>query len=69
MKQQFDPIHEPGNIPGFQYKDHIYQLLNLGLDIEVGGVTYHLSSEFAGEGEMGAVIDMIGLERSQRNSS
>ena len=67
MKRQFDPIHEPGSIPGFQYKDHTYQLLNLGLDIEADGVTYHLSSEFAGEGEMGAVIDTIELERSRRN--
>ena len=67
MKKQFDLIHEPGNIPDFQYKDHTYQLLNLGLDIEADGVTYHLSSEFAGEGEMGVVIDMIELERTRRN--
>ena len=43
--------------------------MNLGLDVEADGVTYHLSSEFAGEGEMGAVIDMIELERSRRNST
>ena len=67
MKRQFDPIHEPGNIPGFQYKDHTYRLLNLGLDIDVDGVTYHLSSEFAGKSEMGTVIDMIELEWSRRN--
>ena len=69
MKRQFDPVHEPANIPGFQYEDHTYQLLNLRLDIEADGVTYHLSSEFAGEGEMGTVIDMIELERSRRNSA
>ncbi len=69
MEKQFDTIHEPGNIPSFQYKDHTYHLLNLGLDIEADGVTYHLSSEFAGESEMGAVIDMIELERTRRNSA
>lgn len=69
MKKQFDPIHEPSSIPGFQCEDHIYRLLNLRLDIEADGVTYHLSSEFAGEDEMGAVIDIIELERSQRNSA
>lgn len=42
---------------------------NLGLDIETDGVTYHLSSEFEGTGEMGAVIDTIELERNRRNSA
>ena len=69
MKKKFDPIHEPGNIPGFQYKDHTYRLLNLVLDGDVDGVTYHLSSDFVGKSEMGAVIDMIELERSRRNSA
>lgn len=67
MKLQFEPADKPGGIPGFRYENHTYQLLNLGLEIEAGGVIYHLSSEFAGEGEMGAVIDMIELERSRRN--
>lgn len=69
MKRQFESIAEPGVIPGFEYENRTYQLLNLGLDVEADGVTYHLSSEFAGEGEMGAVIDMIELERSRRNST
>lgn len=67
MKEQFEPISRPGGVPGFRYKNRTYQLLNLSLDIEADGVTYHLSSEFAGEGEMGAVIDTIELERSRRN--
>ena len=41
-------MDKPGGIPGFQNDNHTYQFLNLGLDIEVDGVTYHLSSQFAG---------------------
>lgn len=69
MKRQFEPVVKPGNIPGFRHENHTYQLLNLGLDVEADGVIYHLSSEFAGEGEMGAVIDMIELERNRRGSA
>lgn len=43
--------------------------LNLGLDIEADGVTYHLSSEFVGESEMGEILDLIELERNRRNSA
>ena len=69
MKEQFETVDEPGSIPGFRYENHTYRLLNLGLDVDADGVIYHLSSEFADKGEMGAVIDMIELERSQRNSA
>ena len=69
MKKQVEPIDKSDGIPGFRYENHTYQLLNLGLEIEADGVTYHLSSEFAGEGEMGAVLDLIELERNQRNSA
>ena len=67
MENQVEPIDKLGGIPGFRYGNHTYRLLNLGLEIEVDGVTYHLSSEFAGEGEMGAVLDLIEMERSRRN--
>lgn len=67
MKRQFESINKLGGIPGFRYENHTYQLLNLGLEIEADGVTYHLSSEFAGEGEMGAILDLIELERNRRN--
>ena len=69
MNRQFKPMDRPENIPHFQYKNHTYQLLNLGLDVDADGVTYHLSSEFAGKDEMGAVIDLIELERTRRNSA
>lgn len=69
MKKQFESIEKPGGIPGFRYENHTYQLLNFGLEIEADGVTYHLSSEFAGEGEMGAVLDLIELERKRRGST
>lgn len=69
MKKQFEPISGPGGVPGFRCENRTYQLLNLGLNVEAGGMIYHLSSEFAGRGEMGAVIDMIELERNQRNSA
>ena len=56
---------KPAGIPGFQ--NHTYQLLNPGLVIEADGITYHLSSQFVGESEMGAVIDLIELKRNRRN--
>lgn len=69
MKEQFESTTKTGGIPGFHYENHIYQLLNLGLEIEAGSVTYHLSSEFTGESEMGAVLDLIELERNKRSSA
>ncbi len=69
MERQFEPPDKPGGIPGFLYRNHAYQLLNHGLDIESDGVTYHLSSQFVGESEMGAVLDLIELERNRRNSA
>ena len=68
MKRQFEPTAKTGGIPGFRYRNHAYQLLNHGLDIEADGVTYHLASEFAGKDEMGTVLDLIELERNRRNS-
>jgi hypothetical protein len=41
-------------------------ILNLRLDVEIDGVTYHLTSEFSGKSELGEVIDTIELERNQR---
>jgi len=55
-----------GKFPGFQYAGHKFCFLNAGFDVEIGGVTYHLSSEFSGRGEMGAVIEKIELERNHR---
>ena len=43
--------------------------LNLGLDVEMDGVTYHLSSSFAEKAEMGDVIDMAELERNGRRTA
>ena len=67
VKRQF--TDESESIFSFLYKNHTYHPLNLGLDIEADGITYHLSSEFVGDSEMGAVIDTIELERSKRNSA
>lgn len=69
MKKQVKPVDKLGGIPGFRYGNHTYQLLNHGLEVEADGVTYHLSSEFAGEGEMGTVLDLIELERNKRNTA
>nr|WP_304058062.1 hypothetical protein [Enterocloster clostridioformis] len=55
-----------GEFPGFQYGERRSAFLNLGLDVEMDGVTYHLISRFAEKTEMGKVIDTIELERSQR---
>ena len=43
--------------------------LNLGLDVEMDGVTYHLSSSFAEKAEMGEVIDTTELERNRRRTA
>jgi len=51
--------------PGFQYAGRKFCFLNSGFDVEIGGVTYHLTSEFSGKGEMGTVIDTIELERNR----
>lgn len=59
----------PGGIPGFQYGECRGLFLNLRLDIEMDGVTYHLQSEFSEKSEMGEVIDTIELERSQRQTA
>ena len=69
MKKRFKHADESKGIPSFQYENHTYQPLNLALDVETDGITYHLSSEFAGEDEMGVVIDLIELERTKRNSA
>ena len=55
--------------PGFEYDGRRSAFLNLGLDVEMDGVTYHLISRFAEKTEMGKVIDTIELERSQRQTA
>ena len=44
-----------GELPGFEYGGCRGVFLNLGLDVEMDGVTYHLSSSFAEKTEMGEV--------------
>lgn len=58
-----------GEFPGFQYGERRSAFLNLGLDVELDGVTYHLISRFSEKAEMGEVIDTIELERSQRRTA
>ncbi len=66
MDKKIEFANEPGMLPGFQYAGRKFYFLNSGFDVDIGGVTYHLSNEFSGRGEMGAVIDTIELERSHR---
>ncbi len=63
------PITAFGELPGFQYGERHFVFLNLGLDVEMDGVTYHLNSVFSKKHEMGEIIDTIELERSQRMSA
>ena len=58
-----------GEFPGFQYGERRSVFLNLGLDVEIDGVTYHLISSFSEKAEMGEVLDTIELERSQRQTA
>ena len=46
-----------GELPGFEYGGCRGVFLNLGLDVEMDGVTYHLHSSFTEKPEMGEVID------------
>lgn len=62
-------ISEQESIPVIQHGGRKYCLLNLGLDVEIDGVTYHLASEFSGKTGLGEVIDTIELERSQRRTA
>ena len=55
-----------GEFPGFQCGGRRNAFLNLGLDVEMDGVTYHLISRFSEKAGMGDVLDTIELERSQR---
>lgn len=68
-EQKFVPITAFGELPGFQYGEQRFLFLNLGLDVEMDGVTYHLNSVFSDKREMGEVIDTIELERNQRMSA
>jgi len=69
LNEKIELTNELGRLPSFRYAGRKFCLMNLGFDVEIGGVTYHLFSEFSGRGEMGAVIDMIELERNRRNSA
>ena len=62
-------ISAPGELPRFRWGGKTCFFLNLGLDVEMDGVTYHLTSVFDGKREMGEVIDTIELERNLRQTA
>lgn len=62
-------ISAPGELPRFRRGEKTGFFLNLGLDVEMDGVTYHLTSVFDGKREMGEVIDTIELERNLRQTA
>jgi len=71
MKTEKRPVEitVAGELPGFEYGGCRGVFLNLGLDVEMDGVTYHLISRFSEKPEMGEVLDTIELERSQRQTA
>ena len=69
MKNRSVEITVAGELPGFEYGGCRGVFLNLGLDVEMDGVTYHLISRFSEKTEMGDVLDAIELERSQRQTA
>ena len=71
MKTEKRPVEitVAGELPGFEYGGYRGVFLNLGLDVEMDGVTYHLSSSFAEKAEMGEVIDRLELERNGRRTA
>lgn len=70
-KSEHRPVLITGSeeLPVFQQGGKRGLLLNLCIDVELDGVTYHLTSVFDGEREMGAVIDTIELERNLRQTA
>lgn len=58
-----------GEFPGFEYGGRRNAFLNLGLDVEIGGVTYHLISRFSEKTDLGEVLDTIELERNRRQTA
>ena len=68
-EKQAAAIAIAGAFPGFEYGGQRNAFLNLGLEVEIGGVTYHLHSKFSEKSEMGEVLEAIELERSQRKSA
>lgn len=58
-----------GIFPGFEYRGRRNAFLNLGLDVEIDGVTYHLISRFSEKAGMGEVLDTIELERNRRQTA
>jgi len=66
LSKRIELSNEPNMLPGFRYDERQFCFLNAGFDVEIGGMTYHLSSEFSGRGEMSAVIETIELERNRR---
>ena len=69
IKNEHVLTFKPNSVPCFQYGNQKFCFLNLGLEVEMDGVTYHLHSEFSEKAEMGAVIDTIELEHSQRQTA
>jgi hypothetical protein len=65
-ESKIEVINEYDGFPAFRMMGKDYLLLNLGMDVDTGGVIYHLRSEFSGKCDMGEVIDTIELERNQR---
>lgn len=68
-EQQAVLFSGPDELPRFQRGEKRGLLLNLRLDVEMDGVTYHLTSVFDGKREMGEVIDTIELERNLRQTA
>ena len=58
-----------GEFPGFERGGRRNAFLNLGLDVELDGVIYHLISRFSEKAEMGEVLDTIELERTRRQTA
>ena len=69
MENRSVEITVAGELPGFEYGGCRGVFLNLGLNVEMDGVTYHLISRFSEKTEMGDVLDAIELERSQRQTA
>jgi hypothetical protein len=71
MKTEKRPVEitVAGELPGFEYGGCRSVFLNLGLDVEMGGVTYYLHSSFTEKPEMSEVIDTAELERNRRRTA
>lgn len=53
-------------IPRFRYRGREFVMLNDSIEVEIGGVAYHVKSIYSGNVSMGDVLDALIMEKITR---